>query len=83
MIDRYDARTVDFDIEGAALADVAANTRRALAIAQLARAAADDGHPLRVWLTLPVSPAGLPARSGRARQHDAPERREAGAASTS
>ena len=60
VIDRYDARIVDFDIEGTALADVAANTRRAIAIAQLARDAADDGHPLRVWLTVPVSPAGMP-----------------------
>ena len=65
VIERYNARTVDFDIEGTALADTAANQRRALAIAQLARSSADAGHPLRVWLTLPVSPFGLPPRRSR------------------
>jgi chitinase len=59
VIDRYAADTVDFDVEGAALADVAANARRARAV----KAIQDDvragrGH-LAVWLTLPVTPEGL------------------------
>ncbi len=60
VIQRYDARTIDFDIEGAALADTPANMRRALAIAELQRSARASGKRLRVWFTLPVTPAGLP-----------------------
>ncbi len=54
VIDRYAADTVDFDIEGAALGDTAANVRRAQAI----KAIQDDGD-LAVWLTIPVTPRGL------------------------
>jgi chitinase len=60
VVQRYDARTLDFDIEGTALADSAAIARRALAIATLQRRAAAAGHTLRVWLTLPVTPTGMP-----------------------
>jgi hypothetical protein len=45
---------VDFDIEGGALGDVAANPRRAQAIAQLQRQ-----KNLDVSFTLPVLPSGL------------------------
>ncbi|QXJ24939.1 chitinase [Actinomadura graeca] len=45
----------DFDIEGSALADTAANTRRAQAIAALQKRNPD----LEVSLTLPVLPEGL------------------------
>ncbi|MFD9489455.1 cellulose binding domain-containing protein [Streptomyces sp. NPDC059991] len=55
VIDAYKLTKVDFDIEGAALPDTAANTRRAQAIAQLQKS-----HPgLDVAFTLPVMPEGL------------------------
>lgn len=57
VIDRYDLTAVDFDIEGEALSNAAANRRRAAAIAELQRANPD----LEVWLTLPVAPHGLDA----------------------
>ncbi|MFD7441413.1 cellulose binding domain-containing protein [Streptomyces sp. NPDC059909] len=55
VIDQYKLTKVDFDIEGAALPDTAANTRRSQAIAQLQKE-----HPgLDVSFTLPVMPEGL------------------------
>ncbi|MER5460811.1 cellulose binding domain-containing protein [Streptomyces sp. NPDC002668] len=55
VIDEYKLTKVDFDIEGAALPDTAANTRRSQAIAQLQKS-----HPgLDVSFTLPVMPEGL------------------------
>ncbi|MFE5615800.1 cellulose binding domain-containing protein [Streptomyces sp. NPDC056463] len=55
VVDRYRLTKVDFDIEGAALPDTAANTRRSQAIAQLQKS-----HPgLNVSFTLPVMPEGL------------------------
>ncbi|MFG3286569.1 cellulose binding domain-containing protein [Streptomyces sp. NPDC048111] len=55
VIDAYKLTKVDFDIEGAALPDTGANTRRAQAIAKLQKA-----HPgLDVSFTLPVMPEGL------------------------
>ncbi|HWF55114.1 MAG TPA: chitinase [Solirubrobacteraceae bacterium] len=59
VLDRYHLTSVDFDIEGAALGEAAANERRAAAIAALQRARA--GAPLDVWLTLPVAPQGFEA----------------------
>jgi chitinase len=59
VIERYRSTTVDFDIEGAALGDQGANMRRATAIAAIAAEARKAGHPLHVWLTLPVTPKGL------------------------
>ncbi|WP_236791419.1 cellulose binding domain-containing protein [Amycolatopsis sp. GM8] len=53
-ISTYGLSQVDFDIEGAALGDVAANTRRAQAIAQL-----QQQKDLDVSFTLPVLPSGL------------------------
>lgn len=55
VIDRYDLGVLDFDIEGAAIANVEANMRRARAIAQLQA----NNPGLRVWFTLPVAPHGL------------------------
>ncbi len=55
VIDRYALTAVDFDIEGAAVADVAANGRRAAAIRRLQQ----QNKDLVVWLTLPVAPSGL------------------------
>lgn len=60
VIDRYGIDTIDLDIEGGAANDVAANERRAEAIAALQGEAADDDRQLAVWLTLPVTPAGVP-----------------------
>ncbi|MFE1827715.1 cellulose binding domain-containing protein [Streptomyces yangpuensis] len=55
VIDHYKLTKVDFDIEGAALPDTAANARRAQAIAKLQKS-----HPgLDVAFTLPVMPEGL------------------------
>ncbi|MEV7887116.1 glycoside hydrolase family 18 protein [Streptomyces sp. NPDC002817] len=51
----YDLTQVDFDVEGGALPDTAANTRRAQAIAELQK-----NHPdLDVSFTIPVMPEGL------------------------
>ncbi|MET7618062.1 cellulose binding domain-containing protein [Streptomyces sp. NPDC005408] len=55
VVDQYKLTKVDFDIEGAALPDTAANSRRSQAIAQLQKS-----HPgLDVSFTLPVMPEGL------------------------
>ncbi|MCX5129572.1 cellulose binding domain-containing protein [Streptomyces sp. NBC_00347] len=55
VVDQYRLTKVDFDIEGAALPDTAANTRRAQAITLL-----QSSHPgLDVAFTLPVMPEGL------------------------
>ncbi|MBZ9643657.1 chitinase, partial [Streptomyces sp. PSKA30] len=55
VVDAYDLTKVDFDVEGGALPNTAANTRRAQAIAEL-----QQQHPdLDVSFTLPVMPEGL------------------------
>ncbi|WP_121747131.1 chitinase, partial [Streptomyces sp. E2N166] len=55
VVDTYGLTKVDFDVEGGALPDTAANTRRSQAIAGLQRK-----HPdLDVSFTLPVMPEGL------------------------
>ncbi|WP_078860003.1 carbohydrate binding domain-containing protein [Streptomyces rubellomurinus] len=57
VVNAYGLRYVDFDIEGAAIADTAANDRRSAALAKLQQA-----HPgLKVSFTLPVLPEGLTA----------------------
>lgn len=58
-VDAYGLTRLDFDVEGGAIADTAANTRRAQAIAQLQRNAAAKGKPLDVSFTLPALPSGL------------------------
>lgn len=55
VISAYGVNKIDFDIEGAAVANTAANIRRDQAIAALQ--AQDSG--LRVSFTLPVLPSGL------------------------
>jgi hypothetical protein len=55
VISAYDVNKVDFDIEGAAVANTAANARRDQALAALQ--ATDPG--LQVSFTLPVLPSGL------------------------
>ncbi|MFI6035603.1 cellulose binding domain-containing protein [Streptomyces sp. NPDC051315] len=55
VVDAYDLTKVDFDVEGGALPNAAANTRRAQAVARL-----QQRHPgLDVSFTLPVMPEGL------------------------
>ncbi|MEU1183007.1 cellulose binding domain-containing protein [Streptomyces sp. NPDC005820] len=55
VVDAYRLTKVDFDVEGGALPNTAANARRAQAIAKLQRQ-----HPgLDVSFTLPVMPEGL------------------------
>jgi len=60
-VERYHAKAIDLDVEGANLADAAANTRRAKAIAAVQRQRAAEGKPLKVWMTLPVATSGLTA----------------------
>ncbi|MFF4269080.1 cellulose binding domain-containing protein [Streptomyces sp. NPDC001536] len=55
VVAAYDLTKVDFDVEGGALPDTAANTRRAQAIAELQK----DHPDLDVSFTLPVMPEGL------------------------
>jgi len=59
VIDTYSLAHIDFDIEGAAVADPASIERRSQAIAQLQKNAAAKGKALHVTLTLPVMPYGL------------------------
>jgi chitinase len=60
-VQRYRAKAIDLDIEGANLADTEANARRATAIAAVQKKLAAEKQPLKVWLTLPVSSHGLTA----------------------
>lgn len=57
VIDQYDAVQLDFDIEGTAMADQAANERRLVALARLQ----DERSDLEIWFTVPVAPHGLTA----------------------
>jgi hypothetical protein len=61
VIDAYNLTRIDFDIEGAAAADLASIDRRSQAIAALQQSAANAGKALEVWFTLPVLPTGLTA----------------------
>lgn len=61
-IARYQASTIDLDIEGASLADTGADARRAQAIETVQQRLAAQGKHLQVWLTLPVSGQGLTTR---------------------
>lgn len=55
VVDAYGLTKVDFDVEGGALPNTSANTRRAQAVAKL-----QEQHPgLDVSFTLPVMPEGL------------------------
>ena len=59
VVERYDLRTIDLDIEADALTNVEGTTRRAVAIKALQDEREKAGKDLRVWLTLPVAPSGL------------------------
>jgi chitinase len=58
-IQRYGVNTVDFDIEGAALGNQAANTRRAQAVAAIQQQLAHSHKSLHVWVTLPTATSGI------------------------
>ena len=59
VINAYNLTHIDFDIEGAAVADRASIDRRSQAVAILQQQAAAAGRTLDVWFTLPVLPTGL------------------------
>lgn len=61
VIDTYQLKHIDFDIEGTALKDAASLSRNFQAVAQLQSAMAAKGTPVHVSITLPVTPAGLSA----------------------
>ncbi len=65
VISHYSVSTLDFDIEAGNLTNASANERRAEALALVQRQQATAGHPVAIWLTLPVAPTGLDA-SGQA-----------------
>lgn len=58
-VKRYHATAIDLDLEGQSLADTAADARRASAIAEVQGQLARRHERLGVWMTLPVSRAGL------------------------
>ncbi len=59
VIDQYDVYRLDFDIEGAAVADPTSIALRSAAIAVLQQELASEGKSLEVSLTLAVLPQGL------------------------
>ena len=59
VMDRYGIDVMDLDIEGEMLADDAASTRRAAAVARLQEERRSADSALDVWLTLPMAPTGL------------------------
>lgn len=61
VISRYSLSTIDLDIEGDAASAADVSARRAQAIFAVQDEQRRAGHSLGVWLTLPVSPAGLTA----------------------
>jgi chitinase len=63
VVERYDLSVIDLDVEGAAVADQPAASRRAEALATVQREREADGRPLAVWLTVPVAPTGLTAEA--------------------
>ncbi|MFG2476292.1 RICIN domain-containing protein [Streptomyces fagopyri] len=59
VIDALNLTRVDFDIEGSAIADTAANDRRNKALAQLQQEYAAAGRKLDVQYTVPATSSGL------------------------
>ena len=59
VVDAYGLRRIDFDIEGAAVADPASVARRWQAVAGLQKDLAAVGRSIDVWVTLPVLPQGM------------------------
>ncbi len=61
VINTYDLKRIDFDIEGGALANKTVIDRRSTVLAEIQADMLKAGKPLEVWLTLPVLPTGLTA----------------------
>ena len=61
VIDTYNARVLDFDLEGVSLTDRASIRRRAEALSMLQKQAQAERRPMDIWFTLPVLPSGLSA----------------------
>lgn len=61
VVERYEVTTIDLDVEGLALGDDDANSRRGEALARVQSDRRAAGSELAIWVTLPVSPAGLTA----------------------
>jgi chitinase len=59
VIERYKTKTIDLDLEGENVANVAAGERRAAAIKAIQDKRHADGNDLGVWVTLAVAPTGL------------------------
>lgn len=59
VVERYNVSSIDLDIEGGALSDLASLDRRAAAVAALQKDRRGSGKDLDVWLTLPADPNGL------------------------
>lgn len=59
VVQRYDLRRIDLDVEGASLADGEAAARRAEAVREVLDRASADDRELDVWVTLPVTTDGL------------------------
>lgn len=59
VIDRYKTKTIDLDLEGDNVTNVAAGERRADAIKTIQDKRHAAGNDLGVWVTLAVSPTGL------------------------
>jgi chitinase len=62
VVNRYSLSAIDFDIESADASAPAVDSRRAAAVRELQQDRASAGHPLSVWLTLPVATTGLTDR---------------------
>lgn len=61
VINTYNLKRVDFDIEGGALANKTVIDRRSAVLAEIQTEMLKAGKPLEIWLTLPVLPTGLTA----------------------
>ncbi|MHB8191353.1 MAG: chitinase [Ferrimicrobium sp.] len=58
-IDTYHVYSLDFDTEGTALNSYGAQVRRAQALQRIGHRYQTLGHPLTIWLTIPVAPSGI------------------------
>lgn len=59
VINTYGVTRIDFDIEGAAVANQASIDLRSQALAAIQQQAAAAGRSLQIWFTLPTLPSGL------------------------
>ena len=59
VINTYNLKRIDFDIEGGALANRTVIDRRSAVLSEIQADLLKAGKPLEIWLTLPVLPTGL------------------------